>query len=115
MRSLLSSEPVEAGAEPAERTAHRNLQSAYDEARTAITAAPDLSLLPDGELQRLLAVACKEFALRREAGNRFAPFTPEQADTLLSATDAVVVASAVLDALSVEVFELGLWKTWGTT
>jgi hypothetical protein len=31
----------------------------------------------------------------------------------LTATDAVILASATLDALGVEIFELGMWKTWG--
>jgi hypothetical protein len=112
---LLSSESTEAGAEELERAARDKLQAAYDEARDAVVAAPDLSRLPSGALQCLLAVACKEYATRQQTGERFAPFAPEQADTLLTATDAAVVASGILDALSVEVFELGLWKTWGTT
>jgi hypothetical protein len=31
----------------------------------------------------------------------------------LTATDAVIAATGILDALGVEIFELGMWKTWG--
>ena len=73
----------------------------------------NLEQLPDRELQRLLAVAAKEYSRRQQEQEPFAVFGPDQEAVGLTATDAVIVASAVLDALGVEIFELGMWKTWG--
>jgi hypothetical protein len=69
--------------------------------------------LSDEHLQVLLARATKEYATRCQAGRQFPVFGSGDAGVGLTATDAVIMASAVLDALSVEIFELGMWKTWG--
>jgi rRNA maturation endonuclease Nob1 len=98
-----------------DQPARRDVQGIYDQLREAVRAEADVSRLSDADLQRLMAVASKELALRHERGERTTPFAPEHVDTLITATDAAVISSAILDALSVEVFELGLWKTWGTT
>ena len=81
--------------------------------RSVITGNERLEPLSDQELQWLLAVATKEYARRQQEGESFAVFGPEQAGVGLTATDAVILASATLDALGVEIFELGMWKTWG--
>jgi hypothetical protein len=112
---MSSSESSAPALQAAEEAARRGLQEVYDPVRDAVRAEADVSRLSDRDLQRLLAVAGKELALRHEGGERLAPFAPEHIDTLITATDAAVISSAILDALSVEVFELGLWKTWGTT
>jgi hypothetical protein len=69
--------------------------------------------LSDGELQSVLAVMGKEYARRQQQREPFPIFGEHQAPVGLTATDAVIIASAVLDALGVEIFELGMWKTWG--
>lgn len=79
----------------------------------AIVDGDELRSLSNQDLQWLLARAAKEYAHRQQEGDQFPVFGVEQASVGLAATDAVIVASAVLDALSVEIFELGMWKTWG--
>jgi hypothetical protein len=69
--------------------------------------------LSDSELQSVLAVMGKEYATRQQQREPFPIFGESQAPAGLTATDAVIIASAVLDALGVEIFELGMWKTWG--
>ena len=71
--------------------------------------------LSDHDLKWLLALAAKEYSRRQQEGDQFPAFDVEQSSVGLTATDAVIVASAVLDALSVEIFELGMWKAWGGT
>jgi hypothetical protein len=112
---MSSSESTAPALGAVEQPARRDLQGVYDRVRAAVGAEADVSRLSDEDLQQLLAVAGKELALRQEGGERLAPFAAEHIDTLITATDAAVISSAILDALSVEVFELGLWKTWGTT
>jgi hypothetical protein len=85
------------------------------------------------ELQRLLAAAVRAYAALRERGEadqpgqpgqpgergerarrggRLGPFPP---GTEVTATDACVAASAMLEAVSVEVFELAMFETWAVT
>ena len=73
----------------------------------------EIADLSDEDLQQVLAVTTKEYARRQQEAERFPAFGREQAAVGLTATDAVILASAVLDALSVEIFELGMWRTWG--
>jgi hypothetical protein len=112
---MSSSESTAPAVFAVEQAARRDLQGVYDEVRGVLGAESDISRLTDEDLQRLLAVASKEFAFRHQSGDRFAPFASGHINTLITATDAAVISAAILDALSVEVFELGLWKTWGTT
>jgi hypothetical protein len=79
----------------------------------AIASQEGLRGLSDDDLQQLLALAMKEYSERQQGDHPFPAFGAHQADADLTATDAVIVASAVLDALGVEIFELGMWQTWG--
>jgi hypothetical protein len=112
---MSSSESTAPGVVALEQAARRDLQGVYDQVRAAVGTESDVSRLADEDLQRLLAVASKEYALRHQSGDRLAPFASGHCNTLITATDAAVISAAILDALSVEIFELGLWKTWGTT
>jgi hypothetical protein len=75
-------------------------------------AALPLAELSDRDLQQLLADAVRAYAGRHQEGARFPAFDP--AESRVTGTDAVIVASAILEATSVEIFELGMWKAWGT-
>jgi hypothetical protein len=87
------------------------MSSSDQMAGAALTRFSDLS---DRELQSVLAAAVREYAARQEAGTRFAAFAPDEQEVVVTGTDAVIAASAVLEATSVEIFELGMWKAWGT-
>jgi hypothetical protein len=73
-----------------------------------------LAELSDGELQRVLAAAVREYSARQQDGTRFPAFAPGETESVVTGTDAVIVTSAILEATSVEIFELGMWKAWGT-
>jgi hypothetical protein len=79
----------------------------------AIANQEELRGLSDDDLQRLLALATKEYSNRQQGDHPFPAFGDYQAYAALTATDAVIMASAVIDALGVEIFELGMWRTWG--
>lgn len=64
--------------------------------------------LPDEELQRLIALSVRRYVARVEAGGDL-PIVP--ADTL-TATDAMIATTALLRAVNVQLFELGLWQAW---
>jgi hypothetical protein len=65
-----------------------------------------LDVITADALQALIAAACRIYAARREAGEKFAPV----AKNTLSATDVMVTASGLLRAADLAVFELGMWQ-----
>jgi len=85
----------------------------------ARAAADDPRAVPADELQRLLAAAIRLYAARDEAGYPIEPFPSSHAappgEGMPSATDVCLATTAMLDAVTVEVFELAMWKTWSAT
>ncbi len=65
-----------------------------------------LDTLSADALQELMAAACRLYAARSEAGERFPPV----AKYAMSATDAMVTASGLLRSADLAVFELGMWQ-----
>jgi len=86
----------------------------YGRVQEAIKTTRNPADLSDAELQDVLALVCKLYSERWQDGAKFAAFGPFQSDAAITATDGAVTASAILDAVSVEIFELGMWRTWGT-
>jgi hypothetical protein len=72
-------------------------------------SAPD-SPLSDGEIQTLLARAVRLYAERVAA--RDEPLSAFPPGELITATDAVVTTTAILKAVNVQLFELGMWQAW---
>jgi hypothetical protein len=70
-------------------------------------SSPELS---DGEIQALLARAVKLYAERIAASDDPLPAFPEGVE--VTATDAVVTTTAILKAVNVQLFELGMWQAW---
>lgn len=76
-------------------------------------AGNDLLKAPPEELQRALAAAIKAYVARVEAGERLSPMLAESDPMAVTATDVLVVVTDMLAACDIEVFELGMWQTWG--
>jgi hypothetical protein len=60
-------------------------------------------------VQQLLAAAVSLYAAKVELEGPLPAFS---AEALPTASEVCIAATAMLDAVSVEVFELALWKTW---
>ncbi len=60
-------------------------------------------------LQALIAVACRMYSVRTEGGEKFSAL-PDRSPVM--DTDVMVMASALLRAVNLEVFELGMWQSW---
>ena len=60
-------------------------------------------------LQGLIAVVCRLYSANVEAGERFLAL-PTQSHVM--DTDVMVMASALLRAVNLQVFELGMWQSW---
>ena len=63
----------------------------------------------DAEIQAMLARAVKRYAERAEQGDAPAAFP---AGTEVTATDVMVTVTAMLKAVNLQVFELGMWQTF---
>ena len=70
-------------------------------------SSPELS---DSEVQALLARAVRLYAERVAARDTPLAAFPEGAE--VTATDAVVTTTAILKAVNVQLFELGMWQAW---
>lgn len=66
--------------------------------------------LSDAEIQALLARAVRLYADRVAARDEPLAAFPEGAQ--ITATDAVVTTTAILKAVNVQLFELGMWQAW---
>ena len=68
--------------------------------------------LTDSDVQRLLAAATKLYVGSSERRGRLSPFPPD-GPLVLTPTDVAATASEMLQALQIEIFELGMWQTRG--
>jgi hypothetical protein len=95
----------------------RSEAAALRQAATALGRAAggrESALALDGELLAgLLGAATRAYAARRAAGDPLAPFAGAVGDGAPTATDVAITAAAMLDDAGIEIFELGLWRTWG--
>jgi len=64
----------------------------------------------DADIQAMLAKAVRLYAER--AAERDTPLPPFPADATMTATEVVVTVSAMLKAVNLQVFELGMWQAW---
>jgi len=60
-------------------------------------------------LQAVIAAVCRIYSAHVEAGNQFLPL-PNQ--NRVMDTDVMVMASSLLRAVNLQVFELGMWQSW---
>ena len=72
-------------------------------------AAGSFAGLSDEALQQVLAAAVHAYAVRIEEGAQFSPFPPRRHVT---ATDVMVMSTAMLKAVGLQLFELGMWQAW---
>lgn len=71
----------------------------------------DLNCLQPHAQQALIGALCKLYAANSEAGNRF-PIVGGR--TAVTATDVMVMCGALLKAVDLQVFELGMWQSWSS-
>ncbi len=63
----------------------------------------------DADVQARLAEAVRLFAERAEERGPFSAFPP---DANVTATEVMVTVTAMLKAVNLQVFELGMWQAW---
>ncbi len=64
----------------------------------------------DAEIQNILAQAVRSYAARAAESDEALPAFPP--DAQMTATEVMVTATAMLKAVNLQVFELGMWQAW---
>lgn len=62
-------------------------------------------------IRRILTLSIKLYVARRQQGE---DFSPVMRDDSITATEASIATTGLLDAVNLDLFELSLWKYWGT-
>ena len=75
--------------------------------------AETIARVSDAEIQDMLANAVRLYAER--AAELTAPCPPFRPTPPMTATDVMVTVTAMLKAVNLQVFELGMWQAWGGT
>ena len=78
--------------------------------RDLVASLGDGTALDDSDVQALLAAAVRIYAERAEA--RDEPLSAFSFDAGITATHAMLAVTAILKAVNVQVFELGMWQAW---
>jgi hypothetical protein len=68
----------------------------------------DFSEFSDTSVQQLLTAAAKLYAAYAEQGGKL----PATLPGALNATQGMIVTTALLRSVNVQLFELGLWQSW---
>lgn len=74
-----------------------------------ICALPAGAPIPPDLVQQGLTALSRFYAVEYQLGERWPPFTP---DRTMPPTAVMIMATAMLRACNVEIFELGLWQSW---
>jgi hypothetical protein len=73
---------------------------------------PDLQI-DEQDLQRLMAASVRLYVSRLERGDAGLPIPPAHIPDAPTATEVLVTVTHMLAAADIELFELGMWQTWG--
>ncbi len=84
--------------------------SAPSRAQEFIAAFGDGRALSDADVQALFAAAVRIYAERAEG--RDEPLAAFPGDAGITATHAMLAVTAMLKAVNVQLFELGMWQAW---
>jgi hypothetical protein len=82
--------------------------SALAAAVDAAIRCGDLSGISDASVQELMTAAARLYAARSEQGE----YLPATQPAALNATQGMIVTTALLRSVNVQLFELGLWQSW---
>jgi hypothetical protein len=101
-------------AKPAEKPAEKAGDASADATRLAAEIeralqAGKLDTLTPEAFQALMAALCKSYGTQREAGVEFLPIADRMS---ASPTEIMMIASGLLRAANLAVFELGMWQSW---
>ena len=68
-------------------------------------------ICPPEVAQRFLELGTRLHAAEMNAERRVPAFAPDHG---VSATDVMITTTSMLRSVNIQLFELGMWQTWGT-
>ena len=74
-----------------------------------ISEIPEGEPIPNEVIQQGMTALVRLYAVKFQLGERWAPF-PD--NNTVPATAAMIMCTAMMRAVNVEVFELGMWQSW---
>lgn len=74
-----------------------------------ISELPEGAPVPDELIQEGITTLVRLYAVKFQLGERWPPFA---ANNTVPATAAMIMCTAMMRAVNVEVFELGMWQSW---
>ncbi len=81
----------------------------YGRSPKKIGGLPKGEPIPDALVQEGMTALVRLYAVKFQLGERWAPF-PD--NNTVPATAAMIMCTAMMRAVNVEVFELGMWQSW---
>ena len=92
-------------AKPAPTSASAAAEQLAADIQRALTAGDHDVLTPEA-LQKLMTAACRLYSAQSEAGSQMLPVAE------VTPTDIMIMASGLMRAGNLAVFELGMWQSW---
>ncbi len=83
--------------------------AALKEIARKLLALDDGAEPPDELIREGLTALTKLYTVKFQIGERWSPFTDDRA---MPATAVMIMCTAMLRAVNVELFELGMWQAW---
>ncbi|MEE2954812.1 MAG: hypothetical protein VX780_01645 [Pseudomonadota bacterium] len=74
-----------------------------------IREIPEGEPIPDEIIQEGFTALVRLYAVKFQLGERWEPFSEKN---VVPATAAMIMCTAMMRAVNVEVFELGMWQSW---
>ncbi len=74
-----------------------------------IVAAPEGEELPDELVQQAFTAMTRLYTVKFQMGERWPPFVD---DREMPATAVMIMSTAMLRSVNLELFELGMWQAW---
>src|SRR5262245_42220536 len=103
-----AAKPMERPAEKANGAVSADATKLAAEIERALQDGKLDTLAPEA-FQRLMAALCKSYGVQHEAGADFLPLADRMS---ASPTEIMMIASGLLKAANLAVFELGMWQSW---
>ena len=75
----------------------------------SILDQPEGEELPDELVQQALTAMTRLYTVKFQLGERWSPFVN---DRQMPATAVMIMSTAMLRAVNLELFELGMWQAW---
>lgn len=74
-----------------------------------VAEIPEGEPVPDEVVQQGLTALVRLYSVKFQLGERWGPFAESEP---MPATAAMIMSTAMMRAVNVEVFELGMWQAW---